>query len=251
MSRPRAIGFLAGGLLLALLCRLPAAAAVQDPWQQLQVRFRPSSPPVTSAPPADDPWAQLRAIYLPFSEQDDRQALSDRAAGRRVATGLHKALRPYRALIREASRRFDIPEAIIGAVIMVESGGHAGARAATSSAAGLMQTIAATFGQARRQLAGQGLFIKNDPCQPRASIMAGCWYLDRMFRQVQRDGGSAGRRCDPAAWRRALEYYYAGPGHGRKQNDVVIIYAGGRRVRIDKPAYSRKVLQWARVLARG
>jgi len=131
---------------------------------------------------------------------------------------------------------------------MVESGGNPHAAAKTSSAKGLMQTIDATFAEARRALAVQGIKIRNDPFKPRASIMAGTWYLDQMYRQVIRDRGEVLQRNSITSWRLPTEYYYAGPGHGRKRSQVVMIYAGGKQIRVDKSGYSSKVLRWAHIL---
>jgi hypothetical protein len=91
--------------------------------------------------------------------------------------------------------------------------------------------------------------VKDNPFDPRASIMAGTWYLDSMYAQAQADQkeGINGRQ-DLDSWKYPLEYYYAGPGNGKKESDRVIVYSGGRRVVIDKPAYSRKVLKWAKIM---
>jgi soluble lytic murein transglycosylase-like protein len=198
-----------------------------------------------------DPWAQLQAIYLPFSERQEKIALTNPAEGRTVCGHFNAQLHPFRSLIAEASRRFDIPPEIIGAVILVESSGNPRARARTSSAKGLMQTIDGTFRLARNHLHKDGISIGDSPFDPRASVLAGAWYLDRMYRKARADGKSGvGRRSDMASWRYPLEYYYAGPGNGKKRAPVVILYAGGRRVSVDKPAYSRKVLGWAGILRR-
>ena len=148
----------------------------------------------------------------------------------------------------EASQIFNVPVEVIAAVIMVESSGNPVAAAKTSSAKGLMQTIDATFNSARKKLATQGITIKNNPYDPHASIMAGTWYLDQMFRQVERDRGASLDRNSLNSWRLPAEYYYAGPGHGRRRSPVVIIYSGGRKLRVDKADYSHKVLQWARMV---
>ena len=55
-------------------------------------------------------------------------------------------------------------------------------------------------------------------------------------------------RLNPVAWRYPAQYYYAGPGNGRKAADKVIIYSNGRRVVVDKPAYSEKVMRWASIM---
>ena len=133
---------------------------------------------------------------------------------------------------------------------MVESGGDSGAKASTSSASGLMQTIKTTFLEARQALIKQGIIIPDDPFNPYASIMAGSWYLNKMFEQAKIDAKPGIKnRWDRASWRYPLEYYYAGPGHGRKSESRVLIYSGGQRILIDKPAYSQKVLSWAAKLS--
>lgn len=88
-------------------------------------------------------------------------------------------LAQWRPWIAEASRRFDIPQAWIEAVIAAESGGrtHLNNRPITSRAGamGLMQLIPRTY----RDLAkthGLGL----DPYDPRDNILAGTAYLSAM-----------------------------------------------------------------------
>jgi len=238
------------GPLLVFLLQIHAGAGV---WEALQNRYAPESlsKAAEKRVPGHDPWARLRAIYLPFSEAIETAALTDHKAARKVSGHLHRALRPYAHIINDASRRFGIPSEIIGAVIMAESGGNAKAKASTSTAKGLMQTIAGTFRDAREDLLSQGIHIEDDPFDPQASIIAGAWYLDRMYRQAAMDRKRPGlNRQDIASWRYPVEYYYAGPGHGRKKKKRVIIYAGGKRVVIDKPAYSRKVLQWAKIMGK-
>ena len=242
------------GLILAILpvflLRTPAGA---DAWEALQHRYAPE--PISMVTKAEkpvsqkDPWARLRAIYLPFSETLETEALTDPEAACRVSGHLHKALRPYARIIGDASRRFRIPPEIIGAVIMAESGGNPRAEASGSTAKGLMQTISGTFQDARENLMAQGVFIEDDPFDGRASIMAGAWYLDRMYQRAAKDRKPPHPdRRHIASWKHAVEYYYAGPGHGRKKKQRVVVYAGGRRIVIDKPAYSRKVLQWAKIM---
>ena len=242
--------FVMAALLPIFLLRIDAGAC---PWQALQDRYMSgvSSPATENRTKGPDPWARLRAIYLPFSEAMETAALSDPNVARKLSVKLHRVLHPYVTIIHEASRRFDIPPEIIGAVIMAESGGDPMAQASTSTAKGLMQTISGTFRDAREDLLFQGIVIEDDPCDPRASIMAGSWYLDRMYVQasVDRKQPDSDRR-DMASWQVPVEYYYAGPGNGRKEKKRLIIYTGGRRILIDKPAYSRKVLQWAKIMSR-
>ncbi len=248
-------------LVVTILLCLPFSASAADPWGELRDSFKgkPSSPmaslptPATerktvSSPAQGDPWAQLQAIFLPFTEDEEETALVDQTVRRKVAGKFHAALAPYRELITEASERFNVPVEVIAAVIMVESSGNSKAAAKTSSAKGLMQTINATFAEARTVLKRQGLSIKNDPFDPRASIMAGTWYLNQMYQQVIRDRGPVLARSNLTSWRLPTEYYYAGPGHGRKRNPVVMIYAGGKQIRVDKSGYSNKVMRWARIM---
>lgn len=247
---------MARSIWLFILCTvLPFAVEAADPWAALQQQVDSATRQSKSAERIDsqqvveiDPWQKLQAIFLTFSEQQEQDALSNRDTRKQVRGELHKALKSYQSLIDEASKRFNIPREIIGAVIMVESGGKCTAAAPSSSAKGLMQTIDATFNQARIGLQKQGIAIEDDPFIPRSSIMAGCWYLNEMFKQTVRDGKQFGQRQNFYSWINATEYYYAGPGHGRKKSDVVIIYSGGKRVVIDKPLYSKKVLRWARIM---
>ena len=237
------------GPLLVFLLQIQAGAGV---WEALQNRYAPESLSKAKGrqTPEHDPWARLRAIYLPFSEAIETAAITDHKAARKVSGHLHRALRPYAHIINDASRRFRIPPEIIGAVIMAESGGNSRAQASTSSAKGLMQTIAGTFREAREDLTSKGIDIDDNPFDPRASIIAGAWYLDRMYAQAAMDRKQPDlSRRDIASWRYPVEYYYAGPGNGRKEKELVIIYAGGKQIVIDKPAYSRKVLQWARIMS--
>lgn len=247
--------FWAIGLVWGALMLFGGEAAAADPWAALQSRFEAHAEPVFEMPERivpgaaekTDPWERLQA-FLSFTEQEEVAALTDKVVRRRVSGQLHQAVAPYRELILEAAERFEIPPEVIAAVIMVESGGNPRAKASTSSAKGLMQTIDATFAEGRQGLLAAGIAVKNDPFDPRASILAGSWYLARMFDQARSDGRIRGGRNRLDSWRQAAEYYYAGPGHGKKLGDVVVIYAGGRQVVIDKPAYSQKVMRWAGIM---
>jgi soluble lytic murein transglycosylase-like protein len=248
-------------LLVLMLSAIPAQA--DNPWMQLQdfygsgsseepdavIKEAPRRPATRSRVVAqDDPWSILQNFYVPFTQEEEVAASSNPSVRRKVAGQLHDKLAPYQSIINDAAKRFDIPPAVIGAVIMVESSGNPKARAKTSSAKGLMQTIKTTFAEARAGLKTKGIQIPNDPYSPKASIMAGSWYLDHMFRQMERDNDHRFDRNDLAAWRKVAEYYYAGPNHGRKRAGVVIMYAGGKRVVVDKAGYAQKVMKWARVM---
>ncbi len=227
----------------------------EDPWTRLRRNFPVVSNPPLLLPveePADftgnDPWQRLRQVIIPFSINAETEPAEYEKDV--ISAPIKKKLFPWRQDIDNAAAIFQIPSAIIEAVIMVESGGDAQAKARTSSAAGLMQTIKATFSEARQALTKQGVIIPDDPFNPYASIMAGSWYLSKMFEQAKADAKPGVKnRSDMASWRYPLEYYYAGPGHGRKAEPRVLIYSGGKRLLIDKPAYSEKVLSWASKLS--
>ncbi len=245
------------GLLFLLLSTVRTVHAA-DPWTELRDFYgAPKTPAVVfeedvpvKEPSLDDqekndPWAILQGCYIPFTEKDEAAARVDPQARRKVSAHLHERLAPFRSLIAQASSRFNIPPEVLGAIIMVESSGNPRAKAKTSSAKGLMQTIDSTFAEARQGLDRIGLPIHDNPYNPQASILAGSWYLDRMFHQMEQDWGRSFDRNSLAVWQKVAEYYYAGPNHARKREGVVIMYAGGKRVEVDKAGYAQKVMQWA------
>lgn len=238
------------GVLLLILFQARAMAG--DPWKALQNRLEESDMIQAEKQKisSQDPWQRLQAVFLPFSEKEETAALTDPGAAGKISGHLHRLVKPYISYIYKASRRFNIPQEIIGAVIVVESGGNPRAKAKTSSAKGLMQTIDSTFQAARQDLQTRKMSIADSPYDAHASIMAGSWYLDRMFtRAVADKKPGLENRNEIDSWRLPLEYYYAGPVNGRKSNDIVVTYAGGKRVVVDKAAYSRKVIKWARIMA--
>lgn len=238
------------GWFLSYGVRAGVAEGGKDPWQVLNelysVEEKSRAKKNRESTPAEDPWTRLRKIYLPFTEEEEEAGLADQEVGQKITDYLLKEVQPYAGIIQEAAHRFEVPPEIIAAVIMVESGGNTHAKAETSSASGLMQTISATFKEARAHLAEKGMMIGESPFAPRAAILAGTWYLDRMYTEAAKN--HALTRAALGSWRYPLEYYYAGPGNGRKKEEIVIIYAGGRKFVVDKPAYSRKVLRWARIM---
>jgi soluble lytic murein transglycosylase-like protein len=240
-------------LMLVVWCLVvPATHAGADSWHALQQRYREKTVSHTPVkhPPAPDPWACLKAVYLPFTKDLEHAALTDRKSAKQVFAYLRSALLPYDDFIQEASRIFGIPPEIIGAMIMVESGGDARARAETSTAKGLMQTIDGTFRHAHKDLSARGIMIMDDPFDPHGSIMAGAWYLDKMYAlAATTHTKTVLDRQNIPSWRYPLQYYYAGPHNGQKAKELVVVYAGGRRVIINKASYSRKVLRWAQILS--
>jgi hypothetical protein len=227
-----------------------------DPWDCLQKSFSKSSAKIRSDAVAQklkpkknniDPWQRLREIVIPFSLADDEKL--DRGVGTEVVKKVRRKLKPWRKHVQRAARLFQVPTAIIEAVIMVESGGNPKAKAKTSSASGLMQTIKATFAEGHRALTAKGIICVDDPFDPQASILVGTWYLRRMFDRAQADGKpGVDDRSAISSWHYPLQYYYSGPGYGRKKAPRILIYSGGERILIDKPAYSRKVMVWAESL---
>jgi hypothetical protein len=230
-----------------------AEAEPDDPWRTIQDFFPTETEKLSvhSEQKAEpDPWLDLQEYFIPFTEQQEIEALTNRRRAVILAGKLHQRLYPFRAYIALAAERFQVPPEIIGAVIMVESSGNPKARAKTSSAKGLMQTIHSTFVMARKALAAKGIHVADSAYNAQASIMTGSWYLGQMFDQAVRDGRVKRNKRDTILhWKLPVEYYYAGPGHGKKKRDIVIIYSGGKRVVIDKPAYSQKVLRWAKIMA--
>lgn len=234
------------------------SAWAEDSWTQLHEFYGSAKTTIIVEDPVparamtkldsqEDPWLTMQSYYVFFSEEEG-EAYRHQQNSREAVGFLNKQLVPYQSLITQASSLFDIPPEVIGAVIMVESSGNPQAKAKTSSAKGLMQTINSTFAEARSGLLKRGTFIADNPYQPRASILAGSWYLDKMFRQMERDLSRRFNRKDLNAWRKVAEYYYAGPSYGRKRAGVVVMYAGGRRVVVDKAGYAEKVIRWARAM---
>ncbi len=227
-------------ILLVILLSLGVTSTVlADPWHDLQQLLPPAEDHAEVGVPEPDPWAKLIALYLPYTEQDEQQNNA------KLHHYFNQTLAPFQADINKAAILFNVPKEVIAAVIMVESSGNPQAKARTSSAKGLMQTIDSTFGMARKELLKKEIIIADNPYNPRASIYAGAWYLSTMFDQAVRDGRvHSTEKAKLKFWRIPVEYYYAGPGHGRKKQSVVLIYAGGKRVVVDKAAYSRKVMGW-------
>lgn len=241
--------FLLSAIILILAnLYLGTTSTAANPWQTLQESYKHSKQQEVNVRETD-PWSKLRAIYLPFTEREEAEALKDPITKNRVAGKFIKVLSTYQVTISEAAHLFNIPPEIIAAVIMVESGGNPNAKANTSSAKGLMQTIDATFTEARNGLMRQDIRINNSSFIPRSSILAGSWYLDKMYKAAQQNNPYLqNNRKSLESWKLPLEYYYAGPGNGQKKENIIIIYSGGKKIKIDKQAYSQKVINWAKIM---
>lgn len=263
------------GVLICLITwglLIPGAFAEEgiatDPWIKMQERFRQSSQALSQpretamidgkkgkAPQPvkkdfkNDPWVKLRTVFLPFSLEDEARAVRSKKYAASFSSKFYSVLTPYKKTIRRASALFNIPEEIISAVIMAESAGNPRAAAKTTTAKGLMQTIDSTFARARKGLLARRISITDDPFDPEASIMAGSWYLDRMFDRALADGRVINPdRHSIASWRFPLEYYYAGPGNGIKKANKIMVFSKGQHRVIDKQAYSGKIQTWAGIL---
>lgn len=219
-----------------------------DPWEKLQDAF-PAEKEKVDEKEEYDPWKALRRVYLPFTEQEEDEAVTDIQRAKPFSKKLDGLLKPYRGLINECAQKFNVPEEIIGAVILVESGGNNKAAAKTSSAKGLMQTIRSTFREARLSLNDRGIKIEDNPFNPRSSIYAGTWYLNHVFEKVLKDNPGKGlSRSDIENWCTPAKYYYAGPADGSKREEIIIKYIDGKKLVVDKKTYCNKVMRYARLL---
>eukprot|EP01031_Cornospumella_fuschlensis_P052270 gene52270-63893_t len=82
---------------------------------------------------------------------------------------------PWGPWIREASRRFDVPDRWIREVMRQESGGRAGATSPVG-AMGLMQVMPGTYRELQRRHD-----LGDDPYHPYDNLMAGTAYLRQMY----------------------------------------------------------------------
>jgi hypothetical protein len=105
--------------------------------------------------------------------------------------------------IAEASRRFDVPQEWIRAVMHVESGGrtHLNGRPITSSAGamGLMQVMPATYVYLRDRYG-----LGHDPHNPRDNIFAGTAYMREMYDQFGSPGFLAAYNAGPGRYSQYL-----------------------------------------------
>lgn len=154
----------------------------------------------------------------------------------------------FASYIVEASEQFGVPQEIIAAVILQESGGDPLASASSTSARGLMQTIHSTFNLAKTALAKQGIIVRT-PFSPKDSIFAGTWYLADCFRTAREHFPYLGDGSDPKDWEKALQYYYVGPALGRNAAPMVKVRRGDATVYVDKARYARGILARSQLIA--
>jgi hypothetical protein len=103
---------------------------------------------------------------------------------------------PWGPYVREASRRFDMPETWIRALMRQESGGHLyqSGRLITSSAGamGLMQVMPGTYAELRARHN-----LGPDPFDPHENIMAGVAYMREMYDMYGSPGFLAAYNAGP------------------------------------------------------
>ncbi|WP_379656250.1 transglycosylase SLT domain-containing protein [Pseudoroseomonas ludipueritiae] len=110
---------------------------------------------------------------------------------------------PWGPYIKEASKRFDVPERWIREVMRQESGGRATARSPVG-AMGLMQVMPGTYAELRARY-GFG----DDPYHPWNSIMAGTAYVREMYELYGSPGFLAAYNAGP---RRLEDYLWSSKG---------------------------------------
>lgn len=105
---------------------------------------------------------------------------------------------PWSAHIREAAKRFAIPERLLRAVMHVESVGDVHA-VSSKGAMGLMQIMPATWEELRAKYR-----LGDDPYQSRDNIFAGAAYLREMLDRFGRNGFLAAYNAGPGRYEEHL-----------------------------------------------
>jgi soluble lytic murein transglycosylase-like protein len=108
------------------------------------------------------------------------------------------SIRPFAAFVTEASKRFDVPEHWIRAVLHVESGAKQRARS-SKGAMGLMQIMPKTWTELRARY-GLGA----DPYDPRDNILAGAAYIRELYDRYGAPGFLAAYNAGPGRYERHL-----------------------------------------------
>lgn len=116
-----------------------------------------------------------------------------------AAVAVPSAVARWSPLIREAARRFDLPETWIAAVMRAESGGRTHLRGrpivSRAGAMGLMQVMPGTYAAMRRR---HGL--GPDPHDTRDNILAGAAYLRLMYDRFGYPGLFAAYNAGPGRY---------------------------------------------------
>ncbi|TCH98777.1 lytic transglycosylase domain-containing protein [Roseococcus sp. SYP-B2431] len=110
---------------------------------------------------------------------------------------------PWGPWIREAARRFDVPDAWIRSVMRQESGGRARATSPVG-AMGLMQVMPGTYRELQRRHD-----LGDDPYHPYDNLMAGTAYLREMYNLYGSPAFLAAYNAGP---RRLEDYLYSSRG---------------------------------------
>lgn len=105
---------------------------------------------------------------------------------------------PWSAHIREAAKRFAIPERLLRAVMHVESVGDVHA-VSSKGAMGLMQIMPPTWEELRSKY-----HLGGDPYQPRDNIFAGAAYLREMLDRFGQNGFLAAYNAGPGRYEEHL-----------------------------------------------
>lgn len=116
----------------------------------------------------------------------------------------------HAAVIEEAARRFDLPPALLSAVIASESGGNIAA-VSPKGALGLMQLMPETYGDMQ-----QSFGLGADPFDVHDNIIAGTAYLRAMLDRFGEDGFLAAYHAGPMRFERHLADGFPLPEETRK-----------------------------------
>lgn len=105
----------------------------------------------------------------------------------------------YEAIVRTHARNYDLPPALLAAVIYAESKFDASARSG-AGAVGLMQLLPATAEGIAVRTGGHG-FVQSDLLDPEINVRYGAWYLRHLLDRYDDDLPTA------------LAAYHAGQGN--------------------------------------
>ncbi|NJO54706.1 MAG: lytic transglycosylase domain-containing protein [Bacteroidales bacterium] len=127
----------------------------------------------------------------------------------------------YAEFIVEAARRFDLPAALLQAVIRAESGGDARA-VSPAGTLGLMQITPDVWSEARAKLA-----LGADPFDPRDNILAGAAYLRALRDRFGTPGFLAAYRLRPEQYQALLKSGRTLPGEAQDYVAALVPFVAG------------------------
>lgn len=142
--------------------------------------------------------AALSAIVVLALQVSPTYAKSSADRGRPPHSASTKCSDTWSAHIREAAKRFGIPERWLRAVMYVESVGDAHA-ISSKGAMGLMQIMPPTWEELRTKY-----HLGDDPFQPRDNILAGAAYLREMLDRFGTKGFLGAYNAGPARYQERL-----------------------------------------------